>query len=98
MFTKTLLGESSVILYACSYISYVHKLHKWEDPTGSFIVSKMNEDCRRLDPRQDSRCSITFPVLSSLVSFYRQSAKSMGRWKSGARESYIRPDLMFSIV
>jgi hypothetical protein len=59
-------ASSSISTYV-SAVSYVHKLHNWADPTGSFIVSKMKEGCRRLDPRQDSRCPITFPVLISLV-------------------------------
>ena len=35
---------------------------------------------------------------ASMCGVPEEQIKSMGRWKSGAFESYIRPDLVFSIV
>ena len=60
-------ASSSICTYI-SAISYIHKINGWPDPSESFIVSKMKEGCKRLLPRQDSRCPITFKILEKLVS------------------------------
>ena len=65
----SLLGSapSSIASYL-SAVAYVHKISNWPDPTCSFVVTKMKEGRRRLEPHRDFRCPITFEILSKLVS------------------------------
>ncbi|XP_072050355.1 uncharacterized protein [Amphiura filiformis] len=50
-----------------SAIAFVHNINGWLDPTCSFLIKKLKEGCRRLNPRVDSRLPITPPILNKLV-------------------------------
>ncbi len=60
-------APSSINLHI-SALAYVHKMNNWKDPTDSFVISKLKEGCRRLNPREDSRLPITPQILTKLIS------------------------------
>lgn len=72
-----LAAAPSTVSTYLSAIAYIHKINNWPDPTNSFIVKKMKEGFRRLEPHSDSRFPITFPILSRLVSILPSVCASM---------------------
>ncbi|XP_069139157.1 integrase/recombinase xerD homolog [Argopecten irradians] len=47
-------------------ISYIHKLHNWEDPTSLFIVKRALEGFKRLKGTPDVRAPITYDLLEKI--------------------------------
>ena len=50
-----------------SALSFVHKLLSVDDPGEQFIVKKMLQGCRKLNPKKDGRLPITKSIMSSLM-------------------------------
>ena len=63
--SKQNLAPSTISTYLAG-IAFFHKLHGYEDPTNSFITTKMLEGIRRFRPQADSRLPITADILKSL--------------------------------
>lgn len=56
----------STIRTYLSGISFLHKLHNWNDPTDLFVIRKLLEGCRRIRLRSDVRAPITEAILKSI--------------------------------
>ena len=50
-----------------SALAFVHKVNGWEDPTTSFLISKLKEGCRRLHPQSDGRLPLTPTILERII-------------------------------
>ena len=50
----------------CSGIGYFHKINNLTDPTGTFIIQKMLEGCRRSRKQNDNRAPISKDLLTSI--------------------------------
>lgn len=67
---------ASTIFANLSAIAFVHKINGWLDPTDSFIIRKMREGTKRLNPSSDFRRPITFSILKLLIGALPSLCKS----------------------
>jgi hypothetical protein len=50
-----------------SALSFAHKINGCPDPTEGFIVKKLKEGAKRMNPRVDSRLPITQSILRQII-------------------------------
>ncbi len=57
----------STIATKLSSIAFVHKLYNKQDPTSSFIVTKLMSSLRKANPQKDMRLPITIDMLQIIL-------------------------------
>ena len=68
LFFLSVSGKAAAFISSSiSALVFVNNVNGWEDPTASFLISKLKEGCRRLHPQLDGRLPLKPNILKHII-------------------------------